>query len=102
MMIFFYAMNGFFQSAGGPSSYSTVTSWTSRKNRGMFLGLWNMSHNWGGALAAGVATFGAEVFFNGDVRGMFIFPASIALVVGIIGLFMGSDSPEAYGLGKAE
>ena len=102
MMIFFYAMNGFFQSAGGPSSYSTVTSWTSRKNRGLFLGLWNMSHNWGGALAAGVATFGAEVFFDGDVRGMFIFPAAIALAVGIIGLFMGSDSPEAYGLGKAE
>ena len=101
-MIFFFALNGFFQSAGGPLSYSTITKWTVPKNRGRFLGLWNISHNLGGALAAVIATFGAEVVFSGDVRGMFIFPASVALIVGIAGLFMGSDSPEAYGLGKAE
>jgi OPA family hexose phosphate transport protein UhpT-like MFS transporter len=101
-MIFFFALNGFFQSAGGPLSYSTITKWTSQKTRGTFLGLWNMSHNVGGALAAIVATFGAEKLFNGDVRGMFIFPACIALLVGVIGLFTGNDSPEAYGLGPAE
>jgi OPA family hexose phosphate transport protein UhpT-like MFS transporter len=101
-MIFFFALNGFFQSAGGPLSYSTITKWTARKTRGTFLGLWNMSHNVGGALAALVATFGAEKLFHGDVRGMFIFPACIALVVGVAGIFMGSDSPEAYGLGKTE
>ena len=33
---------------------------------------------------------------------MFIFPSIIALVVGFIGLRFGSDSPEAYGLGKVE
>jgi OPA family hexose phosphate transport protein UhpT-like MFS transporter len=56
----------------------------------------------GGALAAMVATYGSEKFFNGDVRGMFFFPAAIALAVGVAGLFMGNDSPEAYGLGKSE
>lgn len=101
-MMVFYALNGLFQSAGGPSSYSTITKWTARKNRGTFLGMWNMSHNIGGALAGGVAAYGATTFFEGSVRGMFLFPACIALVVGVIGLFMGSDSPEAYGLGKAE
>lgn len=101
-MIFFFALNGVFQSAGGPLSYSTITKWTVHKNRGRFLGLWNISHNLGGALAAVIATFGAEKIFYGDVRGMFIFPAAIALIVGILGLFIGSDSPEAYGLGKAE
>lgn len=101
-MVFFFALNGLFQSAGGPLSYSTIAKWTAHKTRGTFLGLWNMSHNVGGALAAIVATFGAEKLFNGDVRGMFIFPACIALIIGIVGLFTGSDSPEAYGLGKAE
>lgn len=101
-MAAFFALNGFFQSAGGPLSYSTITQWTPRKMRGSFLGLWNMSHNVGGALAAVVATFGAEYVFSGDVRGMFIFPAVIALAFGLIGLRMGSDSPEAYGLGTAE
>lgn len=101
-MIFFFALNGFFQSAGGPLSYSTITKWTVHTNRGRFLGLWNISHNLGGALAAVVASFGAEYVFDGDVRGMFIFPAFVALIIGIGGLFVGSDSPEAYGLGKAE
>lgn len=101
-MIFFFALNGFFQSAGGPLSYSTITKWTSQKKRGQFLGLWNISHNLGGALAAIVATFGAEQIFNGDVRGMFYFPAGIGLIVGVVGLFIGSDSPEAYGLGTAD
>ncbi|MBY0314856.1 MAG: hexose-6-phosphate:phosphate antiporter [Bdellovibrionales bacterium] len=101
-MTFFFALNGFFQSAGGPLSYSTITKWTPGKWRGTFLGLWNMSHNVGGALAAVVATFGAEQLFDGDVKGMFILPALIAIVVGFIGLWIGSDSPETYGLGKVE
>ncbi|PJG83684.1 hexose-6-phosphate:phosphate antiporter [Caviibacterium pharyngocola] len=102
LMIAFYALSGFFQSTGGSSSYSTITKWTPRKKRGTFLGFWNLSHNVGGAAAAGVALFGANVVFNGHVIGMFIFPSIIALIIGFIGLRYGSDSPEAYGLGKAE
>ena len=101
-MTIFFALNGFFQSAGGPLSYSTITKWTPSQWRGTFLGLWNMSHNVGGALAAVVATFGAEQLFDGDVKGMFILPALIAIVIGFFGLWLGSDSPEAYGLGKVE
>ncbi len=101
-MIFFYALNGLFQSAGGPSSYATIARWAPRRYRGTALGFWNISHNIGGALAATVAVFGSEVIFGGDIRGMFIFPAIVALVIGILGLFTGADSPEAYGLGRAE
>lgn len=102
MMIGLYSLSGLFQSVGGSNSYSTITKWTSKKNRGTFLGTWNISHNVGGAGAAGVALFGANYFFNGDVIGMFIFPAAIAIIVACAGFFMGSDSPEAYGLGTAE
>ncbi|CAM3129046.1 hexose-6-phosphate:phosphate antiporter [Vibrio ordalii] len=102
LMVAFYALSGFFQSTGGPSSYSTITKWTPKNKRGTYLGLWNMSHNVGGACAAGVALFGANYLFNGHVVGMFVFPSIIALVVGFIGLRYGSDSPEAYGLGTVE
>ncbi|MFL1808218.1 hexose-6-phosphate:phosphate antiporter [Plesiomonas shigelloides] len=102
LMVAFYGLSGFFQSTGGPSSYATITQWTPRNKRGSYLGLWNMSHNVGGAGAAGVALFGANYLFDGHVIGMFIFPSIIALVVGFIGLRYGSDSPEAYGLGKVE
>lgn len=102
LMISFYALSGFFQSTGGSSSYSTITKWTPSKKRGTYLGFWNLSHNAGGAGAAAVALFGANVFFDGHVIGMFVFPSIIALIIGFIGLRYGSDSPEAYGLGKAE
>ncbi|MBK1759232.1 MAG: MFS transporter, partial [Escherichia coli] len=102
LMIAFYALSGFFQSTGGSCSYSTITKWTPRRKRGTFLGFWNISHNLGGAGAAGVALFGANYLFDGHVIGMFIFPSIIALIVGFIGLRYGSDSPESYGLGKAE
>ena len=102
LMVAFYALSGFFQSTGGSSSYSTITKWTPRKKRGTYLGFWNLSHNVGGAAAAGVALFGANVFFNGHVIGMFVFPSIVALIIGFIGLRYGNNSPEAYGLGKAE
>ncbi len=94
LMIAFYALSGFFQSTGGSCSYSTITKWTPRRKRGTFLGFWNISHNLGGAGAAGVALFGANYLFDGHVIGMFIFPSIIALIVGFIGLRYGSDSPE--------
>ncbi|EKO3667025.1 hexose-6-phosphate:phosphate antiporter [Vibrio metschnikovii] len=102
LMIAFYSLSGLFQSTGGPSSYSTITKWTPRNKRGSYLGLWNMSHNVGGAGAAGVALFGASYLFDGHVIGMFVFPSLLAIVIGFIGLRYGSDSPEAYGLGKVE
>lgn len=102
LMVAFYALSGFFQSTGGPSSYSTITKWTPRNKRGSYLGLWNMSHNVGGAGAAGVALFGANYLFDGHVIGMFVFPSIIAIIVGFIGMRFGSDSPEAYDLGKVE
>lgn len=102
LMVAFYGLSGFFQSTGGPSSYSTITKWTPRTKRGTYLGLWNMSHNIGGAGAAGVALLGANYFFDGHVVGMFVVPSILAIIVGFIGLRYGSDSPEAYGLGSAE
>ena len=102
LMMAFYGLSGFFQSTGGPSSISTITKWTPRVRRGTYIGLWNLSHNIGGAGAAVVALFGANYFFDGHVVGMFIFPSIVALIIGLIGLRYGNDSPEAYGLGRAE
>ncbi len=102
LMISCYALSGFFQSCGGSCSYSTISKWTPRAKRGTYLGLWNISHNLGGAGAAAVALFGAHYFFDGRVIGMFIFPSLIAFIIGVIGLRFGNDSPEAYGLGTVE
>lgn len=97
IFIVLWGLNGLFQSAGGPASYSTISRWAPRTKRGKYLGLWNASHNVGGALAGGLALWGANVFFGGNVVGMFIFPALIGLTIGIIGLFVGKDDPEELG-----
>ena len=55
-----------------------------------------------GTGAVGVALFGAHFFFNGHIIGMFDFLSIIALVVGLIALRFGNDSPEAFGLGNTE
>lgn len=101
-MMIMWGMSGFFQSAGGPSSYSTITRWTSRKMRGRWLGWWNVSHNVGGAIAGIFALWGANTFFGGNVAGMFIVPAILALFIGVLSLFVGHDSPEELGWEKAE
>lgn len=102
MLIAMWGISGFFQSAGGPASYSTITRWTSTKMRGRWLGWWNISHNVGGAIAGIFAIWSATTFFGGNVAGMFIIPAFVACIIGIGGLFIGADAPEELGWEKAE
>lgn len=102
LFIVLWGLNGVFQSVGGPASYSTISRWAPRSKRGRYLGFWNTSHNIGGAIAGGLALWGAHTFFNGSVVGMFIFPSVIALIIGIAGLFIGKDDPEELGWNRAE
>jgi OPA family hexose phosphate transport protein UhpT-like MFS transporter len=100
--ISFYFINAFVQGGGSPNAFSTIVNWAPYKNRNLIISLWGLSHRIGGALAAVLALFGANYFFNGSVAGMFIFPGIIAFLFAIIGFFFGSHSPENYGLGKTE
>lgn len=56
----------------------------------------------GGAIAGGLALWGANVFFHGHVVGMFIFPAIIGLLIGVAGLFIGKDDPTELGWNSSE
>lgn len=100
-VLFFWGVSGFLQAPGGPSSYSTISRWTPTNKKGRYLGFWNTSHNIGGALAGLFALWGANVFFHGNVAGMFIVPAIVALVVGIVVLFVGKDEPQELGWNTA-
>lgn len=102
IFVVLWGLNGLFQSPGGPASYSTISRWAPRSKRGKFLGLWNASHNIGGALAGGIALWGAKHLFDGNVVGMFIFPAVIGLIIGVAGLFIGKDDPEELGWNRSE
>lgn len=101
-LIVLWGLNGVFQCIGGPASYSTLTRWTPRDKRGKYLGFWNTSHNIGGGLAGAIALWGAYTLFDGSVIGMFIFPAVIAMIFGVIGFFLGKDEPQELGWARAE
>ncbi|MBV7388530.1 hexose-6-phosphate:phosphate antiporter [Pasteurellaceae bacterium TAE3-ERU1] len=102
VFIVLWGLNGAFQSVGGPASYSTIYRWVPRTKRATSMGLWNSSHNVGGAIAGALALWGANTFFGGNIVGMFIFPAVIALIIGVIGLFWGKDDPEELGWNRSE
>ncbi|MFI8597209.1 hexose-6-phosphate:phosphate antiporter [Rothia koreensis] len=102
LFLVLWALNGLFQSVGGPASCNTVYRWVPRKRRALYMGIWNTSHNIGGALAGAIALWGANVFFDGHVAGMFIFPAIIGLVIGALGYFWGKDDPEELGWNRCE
>ncbi len=101
ILFILWGANGFVQSPGGPASYSTITRWTPKMKRGKWLGFWNASHNIGGALAGIVAFWGATIFFNGGVGGMFIVPAIIAFIIAIFCFSVGHDEPEELGWNSA-
>lgn len=101
-LMLLWGLSGFFQSVGGPASYATIMKWVPRSKRGRWLGAWNMSHNLGGAAAGILALWGANIFFSGHVAGMFIFPAIVALIIGIITLFIGKECPEELGMDRCE
>lgn len=101
VLIALWGLNGLFQSPGGPASYSTISRWTPETKRGRWLGFWNTSHNIGGGLAGILALWGANHLFHGNVAGMFIFPAFIVLIIGIVGMFVGQDEPEELGWDSA-
>ena len=94
-----WAINGYVQSIGAPSSIVTLTRWYPIKVRGTYYGFFSASHNFGewlSFLLVGllVAHFGWQWGFFG---------ATIAGAAGLlIILFMLHDTPESKGLPSVE
>ncbi|TFJ45581.1 hexose phosphate transporter [Carnobacterium divergens] len=101
-IVVLWSLNGLFQCVGGPSCASVITQWTTKKNRGRYIGLWNASHNIGGGLAGIFAIWCAQTFFKGNVAGMFILPAVVAGVIAVITFFIGKNRPEDLGWASSE
>lgn len=102
LFIMFFGLNGLCQSAITPGSYATINNWIPSAKRGQILGLWNSSQNIGGAVAGFVALWGTLTFFSGDAAGMFIFPALIAIAVGLSSWLIGYNAPTDKGWNTAE
>lgn len=96
----FWGLNGIFQGWGWPPCSKLLTHWYSQSERGRWWGVWNSSHNVGGALApiivAALATSPLGWRFA-----MFV-PAIMSITAGIFLINRLRDTPEKLGFPPIE
>jgi sugar phosphate permease len=94
-----WALNNLFQGAGSPPCFRLLTHWFSPKEIGRAWGVWNASHQIGGAL---IALGAGYLVTNFGWRSAFWVPAGLC-AAGAVWLFNRlTDSPEALGLPAVE
>lgn len=100
IMFILMLLNGWFQGMGWPPCGRIMTHWFSDRERGVKMSIWNTAHNIGGGLIASVALIGVSVFSS--YKGIFYFPALIAILGGFIYIIFARDTPQSVGLPPIE
>ena len=95
----FWGLNGWFQGWGWPPCAKLLTHWYSQKERGTWWGMWNSSHNVGGAVIPLVVGLCAQTF--GWRYGMYV-PGLMCVAVGFFLLYCLRDTPQSLGLPPIE
>lgn len=92
-------LNGLFQGWGSPPCAKLLTYWYSQNERGRWWGLWNTSHNIGGALIPIICAIAIQHF--GWQYAMY-FPGLLAILVGLFLINRLRDNPQRVGLPPIE
>lgn len=95
----FWGITGWFQGWGWPPCAKLLTHWYSQKERGTWWGMWNSSHNVGGAIIPIIVGFAAQIF--GWRYGMYI-PGILSICIGFFLLYCLRDTPASLGLPPVE
>ena len=97
--VVFWALNNLFQGAGSPPCFRLLTHWFSPREIGRAWGVWNASHQIGGAV---IVVWAGYLVTHYGWRAAFWAPALVCLM-GALWLFNRlTDSPEAMGLPSIE
>ncbi|CAM0117792.1 putative hexose phosphate transport protein [Rhabdochlamydiaceae symbiont of Dictyostelium giganteum] len=94
-----WCLNGLFQGWGWPPCAKLLTHWYSQKERGLWWGMQNSSHNVGAALIPLLIGMTAQQF--GWRHGMFA-AGVLSIIVGIFIFFILRDTPSTMGLPSIE
>lgn len=95
----FCALNGWFQSMGWPPCARLLTHWYSPMELGRRWGIWNASHQIGGAIILWMG--GGLIYFFGW-RAAFYVPAAIAIISSLFLFNRLRDTPRSLGLPTIE
>ncbi len=95
----FWLCNAWFQSMGWPPCAKAMCFWYSPSERGLKWGIWNASHQIGGAIILVLSGF---LITNYGWRSAFWVPAIIALIVAALLILILRDTPQSEGLPAIE
>jgi len=95
----FWLANAWFQSMGWPPCARMLSHWYSPREAGTMWGIWNSSHQVGGAL---ILVLSGYLIQHYGWRSAFYVPAAIALVASIFLLNRLRDTPQSLGLPPIE
>jgi OPA family sugar phosphate sensor protein UhpC-like MFS transporter len=99
MFVVFWGLNGWFQGWGWPPCAKLLTHWYSQSERGRWWGLWNTSHNVGGAL---IPIVGAACAEQWGWRSAMWLPGVVCIFGGLFLINRLRDTPASMGLPSIE
>jgi OPA family sugar phosphate sensor protein UhpC-like MFS transporter len=99
LFVLFWGLNGWFQGWGWPPCAKLLTHWYSQSERGTWWGLWNTSHNVGGALIPVLASACADYW---GWRSAMWLPGVFSILGGFFLLNRLRDTPSSLGLPPIE
>lgn len=95
----FLGLNGLFQGFGSPPCAKLLTYWYSQTERGRWWGIWNTSHNIGGAVIPILCAFAIQAF---GWRAAMHLPGVMAIIIGIVLINRIRNTPKQVGLPTIE
>lgn len=95
----FLGLNGLFQGWGSPPCAKLLTYWYSQTERGRWWGIWNTSHNIGGAVIPVLCALAIQAF--GWRYAMYL-PGLAAIVIGLFLINRIRNNPKQVGLPTIE
>lgn len=95
----FWGINGYFQGWGWPPCAKLLTHWYSQTERGRWWGLWNTSHNVGGAIIPLLAAVCIQAM---GWRYALYVPGMLCMGIGVFLIYCLRDTPQSMGLPSIE
>jgi MFS transporter, OPA family, glycerol-3-phosphate transporter len=101
LLAVFWGLNGFFQAMGWSPMVKVMAHWYPVSRRGKIMGMMGTCYQFGGAFASLVALFLVGYFaqeWGGNWRYVFLFPALLFAVIGVVFFVLIRNRPEDVGL----
>lgn len=99
LFIVFWAISNLFQGTGVPPCSKTLTYWYAPKESGTAWGIWNSSHQIGGAIILIMAGY---LVANFGWQSAFYVPAVFGLLGGFLIIYCMRDTPQSVGMPSVE